>query len=1584
MGGRAGGGGSRAALVARQRVEAEAAEKQPPLTIHIQKARIIANNDNANAHNTTNADTSEDGNVLSLPSGGRSRPGSSSASTRSNTQQSTSPTPTTPNSSTPSPSPALLSNQTFVSFRHLDAASTLFESLPTAASSGCEAVYDLQATAPLTVNEALLDRIHSQPVVIEVWQQTDEGDDANANVTTGDAAPPEAAEDATTAKSGRRGATLLGQCMLPLTSLLQSDTTSFEGWYPVRLYSSSPSPNYFAPDPDLAQPDVFVPLAWHQCNHPLVPPPTADAKGMTSARASAPNTPDVGSRRLASRDGKKEAKAAEAAAASAAAATLQAEAEASAAREAAAATQLNMDLFISVRLARPLLSESDRASAFTLELSVDRLSSLPKSWLSEASELDAEKDRARTEAENAIAAWRKKGAKRATLGKAGAAAGKNDADKKKAAASSAAGGGSSDKKNEKARAREMELKALGDRLNSMYRYGFSLQIPLSNDASAQMSNTTTTLSMPPPSPPSSPMLPSASASTSTLAVSPDVSRPTSAAGGSASNSARRPSFSASGRDGGAGAGAGGAGKGMSKSNKKAEEERLAKELAEQQEIAAVKLNQRLAARFIPFGSSRSIFFTGDGAAYLRSLIEQGTTFNIQLYRELVAVDPALPVPSFPISSNPTVISRDVLSGVATLDLKPFLKAGATTLTSELSVRLDPEAEAALEKERLAALAAMEAAAGEEALADEKNASQKMSGGTKKSGRRESMISSSSSSHAPHASITSTSSLLTQPPADPYTAAHTILSLRARSNRPLVPVVVKPVLSLGQVIPPRRLELPPRPSPAVELSEEIRAFVTKLAVEYDKMDEEMKTAETNNAAQHIQAEHERNQALAESLIYHLNATGQYHAFRERLKPVLQKLHRKGCKNETTSGEFLTHDQRLSRLYAQTIDRMHLTLNDLFNPPLHSPPPSLNPTPKLPTPLLLTPDTPYSSFSPPADSLGCELRSEQRIKTQVRVASEGMDHVEAGARLGVLAQEAELQGDYVRAAALYQQRCLLEYEERYQVPAAVTAKYWFDFACFQLRLHHFRAASNALRHAISIHPTHAPSILALAALTLEQRDVDTCEVLLRSFRQIQPQLHQQADSDLTLPLQCLVLEALYAEDIDEKEQADSAWMEAERACGGAATTSVTRGGNTSRTQETIVQTNESAQVLTLSLDPTSNSTGSTESDSAPHLPGTARVPLITLPPGFKHSSSSAASQSAVSSECNAVWLRASRYLLGLGLVELASRVLRREKKDSPMRSLQLARVAQVRLGVAPLTFSSSSSPRTALLQECLTHLSSAVLAAVDAGQVIEAHSMRGHLSWQQGELDAAIQDYETFQDWEPSVCDPLLLYRLGVYYFNQTRWEEARQIFLQLSAVAPSAVSWLRTGMSCMEIQAEAEQSGSSSDEAVANAAADAEAALIQANRMDKSHPDVWARLAIVSLRRQRYELAHHALLHALNLSCRDGSLLSRIGGLYLRAGYVDLAASTLERALQLEELPAPLDARIDLVDAYMAQQRYEEAEIILNKMEESMEPDDALIGPVRIRLIRLREAEAPGSMAPHKSIEPSIQTSIEPSMQTVTF
>lgn len=182
------------------------------------------------------------------------------------------------------------------------------------------------------------------------------------------------------------------------------------------------------------------------------------------------------------------------------------------------------------------------------------------------------------------------------------------------------------------------------------------------------------------------------------------------------------------------------------------------------------------------------------------------------------------------------------------------------------------------------------------------------------------------------------------------------------------------------------------------------------------------------------------------------------------------------------------------------------------------------------------------------------------------------------------------------------------------------------------------------------------------------------------------------------------------------------------------------------------------------------------------------------------------------------------------------------------------------------------------------------------------------------------------------DPLLLYRLATFYTRHSLVDASLEVYLQLCSCASSCASWL--GVAEVEMQL-----------AGGAHAAAAESALIQANLFDKSHPSVWARLAIVSLQSDRVDLAHQALMQALKLKCQEEDLFTRLGDLYRARGFLDLARATLERSISLRDTVA---ARLTLAAVCREQQRFEATQEHLERAKELVAPEGTKEERERVR------------------------------------
>lgn len=292
---------------------------------------------------------------------------------------------------------------------------------------------------------------------------------------------------------------------------------------------------------------------------------------------------------------------------------------------------------------------------------------------------------------------------------------------------------------------------------------------------------------------------------------------------------------------------------------------------------------------------------------------------------------------------------------------------------------------------------------------------------------------------------------------------------------------------------------------------------------------------------------------------------------------------------------------------------------------------------------------------------------------------------------------------------------------------TASAWYDFACFQLRLQHAQAAQECLRMALSIDPIHARSVLALAAWSLEQRrDLDAAEVLLRTFEQLPSEA-----ADLEMQVQFLVLRGIYAEMADEPEESAEHFARAaeallhqkdSEACGGD---------------------DDMGSVATAFAEAGADAAAANQA-----IPGTPAPAVIALPEDMKMAPRKGG-DCATGVDTDSVWMCGARYFMALCLPGLAAHLLGKEpasNTSSPQFCLHLGRLALVRLGASPI----DTPLELHRVDEAEAALGRALGAALDHGQVLDAFAMRGHIAYQRGWWDEALDFFQVYQDWEPSRC------------------------------------------------------------------------------------------------------------------------------------------------------------------------------------------------------------------------------------------
>ncbi|XP_049501186.1 cilia- and flagella-associated protein 70 isoform X3 [Panthera uncia] len=140
------------------------------------------------------------------------------------------------------------------------------------------------------------------------------------------------------------------------------------------------------------------------------------------------------------------------------------------------------------------------------------------------------------------------------------------------------------------------------------------------------------------------------------------------------------------------------------------------------------------------------------------------------------------------------------------------------------------------------------------------------------------------------------------------------------------------------------------------------------------------------------------------------------------------------------------------------------------------------------------------------------------------------------------------------------------------------------------------------------------------------------------------------------------------------------------------------------------------------------------------------------------------------------------------------------------------------------------------------------------------MKGHLYFLSGNHAEAKACYERTISFVVDASEMHFIFlRLGNIYLEEKEYEKAKKTYLQACKRSPSCLTWLGLGIACYRLEELTE----------------AEDALSEANALNNHNAEVWAYLALVSLKAGRELEAEQAYKYTMKLKLKDETLLAEI-------------------------------------------------------------------------------------------------------------
>ncbi|KAM5322004.1 cilia- and flagella-associated protein 70 isoform 1-T5 [Glossophaga mutica] len=550
-----------------------------------------------------------------------------------------------------------------------------------------------------------------------------------------------------------------------------------------------------------------------------------------------------------------------------------------------------------------------------------------------------------------------------------------------------------------------------------------------------------------------------------------------------------------------------------------------------------------------------------------------------------------------------------------------------------------------------------------------------------------------------------------------------------------------------------------------------------------------------------------------LNYELNCSGKYFAFKEQLKHAVVKIVREKYL-KTTSFESQEELQTfISELYVFLVDQMHIALNQTMPDDVQGAVPAIHTT------------------------------TEQ---------------------LRLFAFEAEVNENFGMAAVYYEERLAREPQN---------LEHWLDYGAFCLLIEDNIKAQECFRKALSLNQNHIHSLLLCGVLAVLLENYEQAEIFFEDATCLEPtnvvawtllgiyyeiqnngirmemafhEAFKQQQARVTKQKSIVTVE--YVEEGGKTESSFGPWG----ITSGSSTTAIKveappgPGARLSILDEFLEESSKrlsySQEPPLLSVPPQDPSVSQkTSMLFAKEIPEKREASKSQDSSTFLHPS-----PQGVSHTPTTVFMETIHFLMKVNAVQYMHRVLAHELLRS-----QGGPSCEYYLVLAQIHLLKKDFPKA---EEYLQQA-----AQMDYLNP-NVWSLKGHLNFLSGNHAEAKACYERTVSFVVDASEMHFVFlRLGHIYLEEKEYEKAKKTYLQACKRSPSCLTWLGLGIACYRLEEITE----------------AEDALSEANALNNYNAEVWAYLALVSLKAGRQLEAEQAYKYTMKLKLKDETLLAEI-------------------------------------------------------------------------------------------------------------